>query len=134
MPEPPVPSLADTAGAWFASNWQTLAMLGVGLFGVVFLRGMIQSTQSSAMGTVENTTEDARHLAELTPSNEDNKDEEDESVVFSNSLRGRFQASGRSLRDELTELVREDPDGAASVLQNWIAEADTVAQRQPARV
>jgi flagellar M-ring protein FliF len=137
MPEPPVPSLAETAGAWFASNWQTLAMLGVGLFGVVFLRGMIQSSQGSAMGAVETKTDDARYPAELTPGNEDskdNKDEDDDGVVFSNSLRGRFQASGRSLRDELTELVREDPDGAASVLQNWITEADTVAQRQPARV
>ncbi|MDA1053679.1 MAG: hypothetical protein O3C40_24790 [Planctomycetota bacterium] len=122
MPEPPAPSLADTAGAWFASNWQTLAMLGVALFGVVFLRGMIQSAQGSAMAAVEGNSEAVQRMAELNGNDEDD-DEDKESAAFGNSLRGRFQSSGRSLRDELTELVREDPDAAASVLQNWITEA-----------
>jgi flagellar biosynthesis/type III secretory pathway M-ring protein FliF/YscJ len=40
-----------------------------------------------------------------------------------NSLRARFQHSGRSLRDELSELIKEDPDAAANVLQNWIGDA-----------
>ena len=123
MPEPPVPSLADTAGTWFASNWKTLATLGVALFGVVFLRGMIQSAQEAALTTAEVNSDTARRMAELNHSDEDeDADEDEEGEAFSNSLRGRFHSSGRSLRDELTELVREDPDAAASVLQNWITE------------
>jgi flagellar biosynthesis/type III secretory pathway M-ring protein FliF/YscJ len=30
---------------------------------------------------------------------------------------------GPSLKDELAELVREDPDAAASILRNWISNA-----------
>jgi len=123
MPEPPAPSLVDAAGVWFASNWQTLAMLGVALFGVVFLRGMIRSAQDSTMSAAETKNEASRRNAELNQGDEGDENEDDESVGINNSLRGRFQSSGRSLRDELTELVREDPDGAASVLQNWITEA-----------
>ena len=29
----------------------------------------------------------------------------------------------RSLRDELVEIVREDPDAAANILRNWIGSA-----------
>jgi flagellar M-ring protein FliF len=35
----------------------------------------------------------------------------------------RWRASGMSLRDELTELVREDPDAAAAILRSWIGNA-----------
>ncbi|HUG67094.1 MAG TPA: hypothetical protein VMM76_05055 [Pirellulaceae bacterium] len=121
MAEPPAPSLVATSGAWFASNWQTIAMLGVALFGVVFLRSMIQSAQDSAMTTGESKSESGERTAELTPGDEDDADHEIADI--DNSLRGRFQSSGRSLREELTELVRDDPDAAASVLQNWLTEA-----------
>lgn len=120
IPEPPTPSLASTAGVWFALNWQTIAMLGVALFGVVFLRGMIQSAQDSDLAAIDANNDAVRRMAELSG----NEDEEDEGYTeFGNSLRGRSPHAGRSLRDELTELVREDPDAAASVLQNWITEA-----------
>jgi flagellar M-ring protein FliF len=121
VPEPPTPSLVATSGTWFASNWQTIAMLGVALFGVVFLRSMIQSAQDSAMATVAAKSDTARRMAEINEGDED--DEDHESVAFGNSLRGRSSSKGRSLRDELTELVRDDPDAAANVLQNWITEA-----------
>ena len=32
-------------------------------------------------------------------------------------------ASGPSLKDELAEMVREDPDAAASILRTWIGNA-----------
>lgn len=121
MSDPPAPSLVATSGAWFASNWQTIAMLGVALFGVVFLRGMIQSAQDSAITAGDSMSESGQRIAELTPGDEDDADHEN--VDLDNSLRGRFQSSGRTLREELTELVRDDPDAAASVLQTWITEA-----------
>ncbi len=124
MPAPESPSIAQTAGAWFASNWQTIGMLGVALVGIVFLRGMIQSAQDSTMAAVEAKNDEIRKMAEMRQGDQDDDDEFDEhSSSFGNSLRGRSVATGRSLRDELSELVREDPDAAASVLQNWITEA-----------
>ena len=38
-------------------------------------------------------------------------------------LNRRVASSGASLRDELTAMVREDPDAAANVLRNWIGDA-----------
>jgi flagellar biosynthesis/type III secretory pathway M-ring protein FliF/YscJ len=96
-------------------------MLGVAIFGVFFLRGMIQSAQNAEMSAFASNSDSVRRMAEQ--SQGDENDEDNEGGEFANSLRGRFHASGRSLRDELTELVRDDPDAAANVLQNWITEA-----------
>jgi flagellar biosynthesis/type III secretory pathway M-ring protein FliF/YscJ len=35
----------------------------------------------------------------------------------------RRAKSGPSLRDELVEIVREDPDAAGNILRNWIGSA-----------
>ena len=35
----------------------------------------------------------------------------------------RRAKSGPSLRDELVEIVRDDPDAAANILRNWIGSA-----------
>ena len=40
----------------------------------------------------------------------------------------RFGTSGKSLKDELSELVSEDPDAAANVLRNWIGNVANVGQ------
>jgi flagellar M-ring protein FliF len=38
-------------------------------------------------------------------------------------LKRRFRSTGPTLRDELTSMVKEDPDTAANVLRNWIGDA-----------
>jgi flagellar M-ring protein FliF len=38
-------------------------------------------------------------------------------------LHRRGASSGSSLREELTAIVREDPDAAANVLRTWIGDA-----------
>ena len=120
LPAPQAPSAVATTLSWFASSWQTLALCGLALVGVVFLRGMIRTAQATADAGAP-TQADAARLAESTggEGDEEAADEQD----LANSLRGRFQQSGRSLREELAELVREDPDAAAMVLQNWISDA-----------
>jgi flagellar M-ring protein FliF len=115
--DPPVTSLAGNAGSWFAGNWQTIALFGVALFSVFFLRGMIQSNNpapavAADAGSREPTLVDHGY-----------DDEEVDQLEITNSLKAKFQHTGRSLRDELTELVHEDPDAAANVLANWIGDA-----------
>jgi flagellar biosynthesis/type III secretory pathway M-ring protein FliF/YscJ len=48
-------------------------------------------------------------------------DEEDGPVLV------RFGTSGKSLKDELADLVSEDPDAAANVLRNWIGHVSNAA-------
>jgi len=47
----------------------------------------------------------------------DEEEEEEEAMI---KRLGRFGGSGRSLRDDLSELVQEDPDAAANILRTWI--------------
>lgn len=121
---PPGESFASTAGDWFAANWQTLGTFLVAFVGLMMLRGMIRSGESAAVASARQhepiPTEQLSVYAGEDP--EDPMEAADE-IDVANSLKARFQHSGRSLRDELTELVREDPDAAANVLQNWIGDA-----------
>lgn len=119
---PPAPTFVQTAGSWFAANWQTMAMIGLGFFAIIFLRSMIHSAQTASLEDAQTKQLAIERAAELADVEEDEDDSADVGE-FGNSLRGRFQSSGRSLREELTELVRDDPDAAANVLQNWIREA-----------
>lgn len=117
LPIPAGPSVADTALQWLSTNWQTIGLFVLAIAGILVLRGMIRSAHTAPLAAEENTP--VANLATFTAEESDEEEEDD----FTNSLKARFQTSGRSLRDELTELVREDPDAAASVLQNWIGDA-----------
>ena len=122
MPAPTPPGVSDTAASWFAGNWQTLALFALGAFAIFFLRGMIQSAQTAALEDAQSKRLAIDRAADSGGEREDEQEGEDLGD-FGNSLRGRFQTSGRSLREELTELVRDDPDAAANVIQNWMREA-----------
>jgi flagellar M-ring protein FliF len=120
LPIPEDPGMTEDAASWFAMNWQTIGMFLVALVGVWSLRGMLTASEAESDVVAEQSIP-IDSLAVNTPEH-DTADEDDEDDL-ANSLKARFQSSGRSLRDELTELVREDPDAAANVLQNWIGEA-----------
>jgi len=115
--DPPEPTMAENAGSWFASNWQTIALFGAAIFSVFFMRGVVKSNNPAP----SRAAEAGLHEPLLAHDGLDDDDMDETYTV--NSLRARFQQSGRSLRDELTELVHEDPDAAASVLANWIGDA-----------
>src|SRR5262249_23851127 len=50
LPKPPVapPTLAQSSTTWLADNWQTLALIGVGLGSLLMLRSMVRSLPQSA--------------------------------------------------------------------------------------
>ena len=52
------------------------------------------------------------------------KPEESEEPVEATAARRlrRMTGTGPSLRDELSELVKEDPDSAANILRSWIGQ------------
>jgi hypothetical protein len=124
---PAGPPVTSTAVHWLSMNWQTLGMFGMALVGVIVLRGMVRSAQT-APGDARSSAADivpAERLAGLASDDADHEDETgDDEDTLANSLKARFKTTSRSLRDELTELVREDPGAAASVLQNWIGETN----------
>jgi flagellar M-ring protein FliF len=119
LPRPPEvpPTLTDNATSWLTSNWQTLALVGLGLFSLVFLRGMLKPGPAAPPSLAGADAPPAPQLA-ATGSDEDADEEEAHPA-----RKRRFRTSGPNLRDELTEMVKEDPDAAANVLKAWIGDA-----------
>jgi flagellar M-ring protein FliF len=119
-PTDPGPSMGQTASAWFADNWRTLGMLLVGGMGILFLRGMLRSVpagpeeptgQAPALSVVGG---DVQSLLAGAGTGGEPK---------AGMRRKRLAAGGPSLRDEISEMVKEDPDAAANILKSWIGEA-----------
>jgi flagellar M-ring protein FliF len=117
LPAPAVdpPSFATTAQYWFTDNWQNLGLVGLGLLSLLMLRSMVKSnvpttaTSSVALPAAPKTAADEPAQEEPAP----------EPVI----LQRRQRPAGGSLRDELTAMVKEDPDAAANVLRTWIGDA-----------
>ena len=87
-------------------------MIGLGLVSLLVLRSMVRA----APGGARKRAVQIRVAAEP----EADAGESPESVA-ARRLR-RFTGSGPSLRDELSELVQEDPDAAANILRSWIGQ------------
>ena len=99
--------------AWFGEYWSTLGMIGLALFSLVILRTMVRATPPGPETTGAPAT--------LPLHGTEGAGESAEEAALKRL--GRFTGSGPSLRDELSELVQEDPDTAANILRNWIGNA-----------
>jgi flagellar M-ring protein FliF len=119
--QPPAPpSMSAAAGTWLADHWQTLAMIAVGLASLVFLRGMVRS---GATGGPAPTVMPVAEGEPAQPRLAIHEPIEDENVPEpAKLLRKRFQSSGPDLRTELRDIVKENPDAAATILRAWIGE------------
>jgi flagellar M-ring protein FliF len=113
LPEAPVPapSTLDWLLPIVMANWQAGVLGVLGLVGVVMLRSMMKTAQPGEAP------------APIADEEEAPKENEPPSPGVISQLRERFNTSGPSLREELQELVKEDPEAAANVLRNWIGEA-----------
>lgn len=104
---------ANTAFAWFAENWQSLALILLASVGLFIFRGAFKPAPSAPLDTHEVLS---REL-EIT----DGDDVESEAAKSERRLKRPTGAI--NLKDELAELVREDPNVAAGVLRSWIGDA-----------
>jgi len=111
VPEISGPSVTDQALSWASAYWSTAGMIGLALVSLLMLRSMIRSgayvSEAPAGGGA------ARVASEPTT-------EQPEPVEAPKSRFKRKLGTGPSLRDELADIVREDPDAAANILRSWI--------------
>ena len=112
-PKLPTPALGQHALSWLGQYWSTLGMIGLALFSMVMLRSMIRAIP---------VTPPAAAMPKLFTPEAQEEAPEAAKTAAAKRLR-RFQTSGRSLRDELSDLVQEDPDVAANILKSWIGHA-----------
>ncbi len=125
VPEPPAVSLTVTVLEWLSQSWQTLALMGLVGVALISLRSFAKTVPTSKDRDFERgfdlPLDDANDidLSSLT-------DEENE--VFANQSEGeislpRLRTTGGDIKNDLTALVRDNPDVAATMLRNWITES-----------
>ena len=100
--EAPPPETPPQGSDWAIASWQTLAGVVLALVGLLALRSMVRSRPVAA-DTV------------------DQPPGGNPAVIPRPHAEGFFEPSA-SLREELSELVKDDPDAAAGVLRSWIGE------------
>lgn len=123
VPSDPLPeiSIASEALAWSSRHGNTLAMLGVALVSLLMLRSAVKSTTPGGDGAATQSPIalqlDSEGNAVPGGSGESTDGDEEEE-------RPKLKlAKSDSLRDDLTDIVRSDPDAAAAILRNWIGKA-----------
>ena len=121
-PEPiePIPA-SSKALAWAGEHFNTLTMAGVALVGLVMLRSLVKGIPPA-----DPVASAAGPLLTLKMPNVLNEDSgiSDTSEGEEEADRPRLKLKkGKNLRDELTDIVREDPDSAAAILRSWISNA-----------
>lgn len=119
----PEPSPVTGVLAWLGNYWSTLGMVFLGMFALLMLRSTIRGgvaaeaeseSPATSPATIPFTTAAEAAREEAAADKESKK-------PAARILKRR--EPGVSLKDELTELIREDPDGAAAILRNWIGNA-----------
>jgi flagellar M-ring protein FliF len=111
------PSFVDRLVDWLAQSWSTVAMIGLGLFALLMLKSFVKSipTPAPASAVLQNRIASDESEAEEAAAAAAN----DPSKPKQRTLQRKL-GTGANLRDELIDMVKEDPDAAANVLRGWI--------------
>lgn len=112
----PEPSVVTEAFGWTTSNAGTLGMIALAVFSLVMLRSMVQPPEDDGGGAAVLQL-DGEGLLTKQPAG-GGEDEEDEEGRPKLKLK-----KADSLKDDLSDIVREDPEAAAAILRSWIANA-----------
>ena len=134
---PPViePSMMSNAMMWASGNSGSLIMAGLALVSLVMLRSMVKSIPVAETNVILQTStatgggegddelfEGQRGGGSGAAANELAGDEPRSGSGAQKRSRPKLKLKkGASLKDDLTDLVRDDPDAAAAILRNWIS-------------
>jgi len=112
------PSLLATATGWLTSPWGPLTVV-LTLIGGGWMARMLRVTPNQATDNPE-THDLPAATARLRNSRMDEPSPARPTSAFHERI-----ATTNSLRGELADMVREDPDVAANILRNWIGNSST---------
>ena len=102
--------------AWLGGNWKTMGLFGLVIASLGVLWGATRPQKPEPIIIYESPELPPVEMP-LREGGEDYDDDEDGS--FKRTL-DPFDKNSRSLQEEVSELVNENPDAAASVLRQWI--------------
>ena len=120
-PALPEPGVKENALAWFGQYWSTLGLIGLAFFSLLMLRSMVRAAPSAP--TAAASLVSAASSSGTSSSSAPEAEESQSGESPPHARLKRFRGTGMSLRDELSQLVTEDPDAAANILRAWIGNA-----------
>ena len=106
----PAPDMGQAAVTWLGQYWSLLGLLVLAFFSLIMLRSMVRSVSVASVETGQLSVHHAENEGQVSLADETERE----------PVTKRFNTSGESLKDELSELVNGDPDTAASILRTWI--------------
>ena len=117
------PSTATQALGWASKNFNTMTMAVVALVSLLMLRSMVKSIPAAEPAAALSGATLALDTVEGSPGQSPaGGGEAGDGEEGSNRPRLKLK-KGDSLKDDLVEIVREDPDAAAAILRSWIGNA-----------
>ena len=122
IPSAPIlpPSIAEKSLSWLGQYWSTLGTIGLGMVSLVMLRSMVRAVPATeSPRATPAASASASSISQAAESDDSSPVEVQEAAA---KLKRRVK-SGPSMRDELVEIVRDDPDAAANILRSWIGSA-----------
>lgn len=120
--EPPEPSMATGVLAWLGNYWSSLGMVFLGMFALLMLRSTVRGAATVSEPAVPAPSPASIPFPSANESAAEPSGGEKEAKKPAVRILKRREP-GVSLKDELTELIREDPDAAAGILRSWIGAA-----------
>lgn len=125
LPQPEIPATptAEVALSWLSGHWSTLGMLGLAFFSLLMVRSLVRAGPPATAAANLPVTPAAAAAAAIAAAAEPAAEEKAAAESKDKAKRKRRLGSGQSLREELADLVREDPDTAANILRTWIGNA-----------
>ncbi|MEZ6133430.1 MAG: flagellar M-ring protein FliF C-terminal domain-containing protein [Pirellulaceae bacterium] len=128
VPELPEITLAQSTLAWFSESWSTLGLMVI----VLVALGMMFSWVKSQNGVSEAESKFSEGFGLKVPESladeldlADGEDIVGEDGVITPGKRAKpsFDLSGEEIKEDLSTLIKENPDAAVNLLKTWIGDA-----------
>jgi len=117
----PEPTLTENIWTWLSQHGNTIVMVAMAAFGFLMLRSIVRGASAGAAAAAGVVLEPSRAAPETeTPEMETAPG--GPTAPAPKRTKRRLN-KGPSLRDDLVDMVQEDPDAAAAILRNWISSA-----------
>jgi flagellar M-ring protein FliF len=114
------PAFTDRALDWLVESWNTLAMIVLAVVALMMLRSFVASVPAPPeLPTVHAATMSDDESNSVTGKKDATGAGGDAAPAKQRQIQ-RKTLNGPSLKEELVEMVREDPDAAANILRSWI--------------
>lgn len=120
-PEFPAPSLASGAATWLGQSWSTLALMALALLSLGMMFSWIKS-----QGETDTDRKFSEGFGLEVPDMGDElelSEGESGGEVGAKRPRAEFEVSGGEMKEDLSTLIKDNPDAVVNLLKSWIGDA-----------